>query len=745
MPARTTVIASSRNSLAKPLWLLYSSAIVFLICLELSSPLYAQRRNDRTTRKREVVEVKIEGNASIPTNELSSWITTRPSSWIERTLHWINSSWGRPRQYVDEAILMSDTESVSDYYRAKGFLEVRVSYRLDEDKEDVAEWSRVRDANRFLPPTAQEEYPDIKTVVVFLITEGPAYKVAGFTFEGFQTLPFDLLERVTSEIGIARGSQYNAEEVVNEDERVRELLGENGYPFFRRDSIIVESIAGTKTVGITVYFQTGHRYRMGDLKIVYDTLGAEGRVNESTIRKLVPYEKGSWVQLSVMKQGERNLYTLGTFDLVFIYPDTSAISHLPDSLKDGQEVPIIVELRSQVTIDISPGIFIAQTAAKHEFAAGITGAYNHRNLFGGAEKLALNGSWQIFPLTQSRWDAGASLEFPFALFDAPLQIGTNYSHTEIKNAFLENSYSARVGSRINLPDLNISIRPNIAIEYLRRGIFSEQFDTLKLPNEEQFNLITSVTGIYDVTNDFLNPSEGTNISVSAEWGVPVLQQIFREDLPSANYLKPSLQARQFFDLDGIGKSVLALRGIAGKVILFEPDNPARDIPLTRRFIVGGPSSLRAWPSATLLMAEDTSNATALFGGYQMIEANVEWRFAPFRYDDAFTAFEKFLSDLRLGLFTDVGNAWHKNTTIELKNVSWTGGIGVRYNTIFGAIRLDWGVKLYDPAPGLKDSYEPDVDPFPPATLTSTEGLWLWERPWHFPSVSEIQFSLGLPF
>jgi hypothetical protein len=152
VPARKTVIASARVPIAKPLWLFFLTAIVFLVCLEFDSPSYAQRRNEKQLRKREVKEVKIEGNGSISTNELSSWITTRPSSWFERTLNWISSSWGRPRQYVDEAILMSDTESVSDYYRANGFLEVRVAYRLDEDPKDVAEWTRVRDKNRFLPP-----------------------------------------------------------------------------------------------------------------------------------------------------------------------------------------------------------------------------------------------------------------------------------------------------------------------------------------------------------------------------------------------------------------------------------------------------------------------------------------------------------------------------------------------------------------------------------------------------------------
>lgn len=741
MPARTSVIASTRIPCVRPF---FSLSLILILLVSVADTSFAQRRNERQLRKREVSEVTVEGNKSISTNVLSEWITTRHASWFERALNKISSSWGRPRQFVDEAIIMSDTESLSDYYHAKGFLEVRVGFRFDENQADVAEWNRIRDLNRFLPPAEQEEYPFIQTKVVFLVTEGPAYKVAGFTFEGMETLPFDLLERVTADLGISRGSQYDAEAVIKEDERVRELLGENGYPFFHRDSIIVESIAGTTTVGITVYFETGHRYRMGDLRIVYDTLGAEGRVKESTIRRQIPYEKGAWVKLSTLREGERNLYQLGTFDLAIIYPDTAAASGLPDSLKDGQEVPLVVELRTRTTVDIAPGIFAA-VAQSGKVAGGVTAAYNHRNLFSGAEKFEVHGSFQPLPTSQFRWDLGTSLEFPYiAGINIPLQIASNLSHLEEKNRFLEKTYSGQVGIRKNIPTINTTARGSIAIEYLRRGIFDPDLQNLDLPDKEQFNLIGALSGVYDITNDFLNPSEGLNASAGIEVGIPVLNQIFREDLPSAKYYKPTLQARQFFDLDGIGKSILALRGTWGKVYLGDPGNPASDIPIIRRFTIGGPSSLRGWPSSVLLMAQDTVGVSSLSRGYQMIEMNVEWRVAPFRYEDAFSFFEKLLSDIRLGVFADWGNLWYKDTPIELKNFALAGGIGLRYDTFLGAIRLDWGLKLFDPAPGLKETFDKEEEA-PNATPISTPGLWLWERTWNFGDCSEIQFSLGLPF
>lgn len=744
MPARRTVVAFISTFIAKPL--LLSAVIGFLLaaCLCTTSTSYAQRKTDKLLRKREVYKVAIEGNENISTNKLSEWINTRESWWGERFLNSF-TPFGRPRQYVDDAIIASDTESISDYYKANGYLEVRVSFRFDENQQDAAEWSRIRDKNRFLPPAQQDAYPDIRTTVVFVVTEGPPYTVAGFTFEGMEHLPLDILNTVTENIGIVRGSQYSAEAVIKEDERVRSVLGENGYPYFRRDSIIVESIGGTKSVGITVYFQTGHRYRMGDLKIIYDSLGATGRIRESVIRRQIPYEKGSWVKLSVFNEGERNLYTLGTFDYVFIYPDTSIIESIPDSLRDSVELPIIAELRTQTTVDISFGGFVA-TSRSNQLGAGFTVGLNHRNLFGGAEKLSLQGSIQPWPSSQLRWDGGASLEFPHVVFiNAPIEVSANLSSLEEKTKFIERSYSGTIASRINIAGASISLRPGVSVEYLRRLIFDSSLAELKLPKDEQFNLILSNTALYDVTNDFFDPSKGTSISYGLEIGVPVLPTIFREDLPSASYIKNSLQLRQFFDLDGIGKSVFAVRLLGGIVSLLDPDNTARDIPITRRFLVGGASSLRGWPPTVLLMAEDTTNVTAISGGYQTLEGNIEWRFAPFRYDDAFSFFERFLADLRVALFTDAGNLWNKETPIALKNFAIASGIGLRYNTLFGAIRLDLGLKLYNPAPDLIESYDPKTDSPPPATPINTEGVWLWDKKFVFSTDTEIQFSIGLPF
>ena len=49
--------------------------------------------------------------------------------------------------------------------------------------------------------------------------------------------------------------------------------------------------------------------------------------------------------------------------------------------------------------------------------------------------------------------------------------------------------------------------------------------------------------------------------------------------------------------------------------------------------------------------------------------------------------------LGLVTFVDGGNVWLKVNDINLKDLKFTAGLGLRYNTPVGPIRIDYGYKL----------------------------------------------------
>ena len=56
---------------------------------------------------------------------------------------------------------------------------------------------------------------------------------------------------------------------------------------------------------------------------------------------------------------------------------------------------------------------------------------------------------------------------------------------------------------------------------------------------------------------------------------------------------------------------------------------------------------------------------------------------------------------QLASFLDTGNVYLETRGIDLGALRWSAGLGLRYRTPIGPIRLDWGYVL-DPAPGDED-------------------------------------------
>jgi len=109
------------------------------------------------------------------------------------------------------------------------------------------------------------------------------------------------------------------------------------------------------------------------------------------------------------------------------------------------------------------------------------------------------------------------------------------------------------------------------------------------------------------------------------------------------------------------------------------------IPPPERFFSGGRNSVRGYPADQL--------------GIQ--DAPVEERTRIDGQPTGGNAFLVFNEELRMGLprafglilFLDHGNVWQRYTDMTLSQIKSTIGTGLRYNTLVGPLRLDWGYKL----------------------------------------------------
>jgi outer membrane translocation and assembly module TamA len=135
------------------------------------------------------------------------------------------------------------------------------------------------------------------------------------------------------------------------------------------------------------------------------------------------------------------------------------------------------------------------------------------------------------------------------------------------------------------------------------------------------------------------------------------------------------------------RAVLAVRARGGSIGAPHGDN--LKVPFCRRYWLGGASSLRGW--GRFDVAPLYSGIP--IGGHTMLESSAELRAPVWR-------------NLSAVLFVDAGNVWNNAWDLNLNDLRYDVGPGLRYNTPVGPFRVDLGYQL-NPIPGLLVNGKPE--------------------------------------
>lgn len=696
-----------------------------------------------------IVAVRFEGNEHLTDYELGQVITTRVSKGFSKFINSIIPSLGTPPQYADRVVLDQDVDNLEQFYRDNGFMEADVEYEQRFDSTDYRYYIEVLNKNRVTTRENRQTLPRVRDTIVFWISEGPEYKISGVAFIGLESLPEEFQPELTERNTIKIGERWSAATANAEVARLKHVLEENGYPFFKIDTIKVDVLPETKRVRVLPYLNPGNRYRFGDIRIVWDSTSREdSRVSDRVILGQLSMDSGAWYKESEVRESEQYLNRLNVFEQVKIYMDTSSVVNIPQHLRDSMALPMVVSLRMKVTQEATPGAYVG-FGGELGFAAGLSLGYVNRNLFGGAQRFDFDAFWQGLPSIQPRKSLNASMLIPYMGWrNLPLNISASYidtkqflEHAPDSTNYVEVIYRLRLNSTIVIGDpINrSSLSPEITGEYVDKKDLNEQ--TKEYNVTQQVNLIFGAFGVWDRANDPINPSSGYIFNGGGEFAVPWLANFApSEKFSSASYWKGVLQGRAYDDLGTIGALILATKLRAGYTRLFDPGDPRRDPPLNRRFYSGGSASNRGWNSQQLLISNiPLKNPNE--GGYYLLEGTVEFRLAPWRFDVSSDDPATFLNPLRIALFADAGNVWDQTTfkQIGINQIAFTTGVGLRYDFFLGTLRVDFGIKTYDPNPEYKKFH-----PF--AAPSDTKGLWIFKR--NLFNNSEwwnVHFGLNQPF
>lgn len=214
------------------------------------------------------------------------------------------------------------------------------------------------------------------------------------------------------------------------------------------------------------------------------------------------------------------------------------------------------------------------------------------------------------------------------------------------------------------------VSPGITV---RAGLQLEASEVTDRGETDSFVLFGVPLGItVDRRNSILNPTRGVR-------GILAVTPEFPISGDTPQFTRARLDLSGLLDLTGDGGTVLAGRSAIGILIGADGDR----IPADRRYYAGGGGSVRGYPYQSLGPRDATGETT---GGGSLVELSVELR-------------QRVVGEWGVVGFVDAGNAFESR--LPEGDLRIGAGVGVRYASPIGPIRLDIAVP-FDPPDGGSD-------------------------------------------
>lgn len=173
-----------------------------------------------------------------------------------------------------------------------------------------------------------------------------------------------------------------------------------------------------------------------------------------------------------------------------------------------------------------------------------------------------------------------------------------------------------------------------------------------------------VSLIYDDRDNPFDPKKGWLAGLSSK----LSSEIFGSEL---NFLKTSFYLNKYTELYEGLVFAISLRG--GWAWLYgKTDN----LPISERYFLGGRDTVRGYAQNTLGPKRDDQPT----GGNVFLMGNMELRTSLGR-------------NFFIVNFLDAGNVWNRVGDVNPSKLKFTTGVGLRYKTPVGPIRVDYGYKL----------------------------------------------------
>ena len=558
-------------------------------------------------------------------------------AYSERQLSELISSQPRQRfrpgsgRLVDET-LQEDLENLRSFYALQGFFKARLEEpRVERDGQQLR--------------------------LVFAVDEGPQRRVV--TLDGLVDADGDALVVTT----LQEGGAFHPRRLEEAVEDLRSQLRAAGYDQARVRA--EEAWIGDQLVDISFRIQRGPRTRVERVIIRGNV-----RTRSEVVRRAAGLSAGQPISRSRLLEVERALSRLGIFSRVDVRLSPGEIGQV------GRDVIVEVEEGRARRVSYGWGY------DSEDGTRGLLG-FSHQNLLGRALSL--------------RWDARVSekderfrlvLDQPFL---GPWDIPMTYSlfeFNEDRESFQQRSSGLRVDARRDFPWGRWGLSYDFRLIELQE--VEEPIENID-PQDREVEVSSLIPSlVLDRRDDPFDPTEGWSSSFQLQYAFPALAT-------DTHFLKLFVQQTGYLSLGRPGVLAASLR--LGAIEPFDGglsqqgdletagENP---VPIGERFFAGGRTSHRGYERDLLGITGETriadvdplTGAVDLLpvGGNGLLLANLEYRFP-------------VLGSLGGTLFLDVGNVWRDWRDFDFDDLRYGAGLGVRYRSPIGPVRLEFGWNL----------------------------------------------------
>lgn len=517
--------------------------------------------------KLRVRSVAFFGSQSFSQAQLSDVVTTKTFPWIGY-LGLGSGGYASPRQ------LELDVEHVLEFYRAAGFSEVTARAEIAPDLVHF----------RPLPEALAIAATDplwraAKALYVrFYIREGPRFTVSDIQFQTEPATPLPVpTPYLRATLLSTPGGPYRPALIRQDEERLRRLLGDAGFPYADVKAEISQDLArSTATVVWTL--NTGPQVHVGPVFVRGNFLSTPG-----SILRWIPLRPGGLLTTTALERGQRNLALIQQFNNANPIRFPGQEDHKP-------VVPMLVQVEERHDhwgiLHAGGGVSTEQVTpgSSFPFGAYVSGGYEHPNLFGRGFSFRTQGA------------IGNSLTRADVGFLDPRLLGTivrlDVTATYLRQATVRlgdiESWSFQVGLvREVVPGLDAFVRYNLRNTlrtefFLRDGSADARQQTVRLGT--LVGALSTGADLVRLDNPLL-PSRGFKLHGSLELAEPAFSLAHGHD----EFLKTHVRSLVVVPLLGAISVRHSLRYEQGF-----PLGGGAVLPKVERFFAGGDTTLRGY-------------------------------------------------------------------------------------------------------------------------------------------------------